>query len=179
MKKKAQGLRLKAKGNKKPKQPVSVPPREKCLICGCICTRPVISFGSLTGDGVRRIHDLKCWPEPFSAALSGDKRFEIRKNDRGYMVGDVLWLREWDPSLSSYTGRAFRARVTYLCQGTWGLPSDVCVMGIEREKSVEDFLPPSLRKGLSSPRERALELAANSIYGKFAKSSTYGKEKKP
>jgi hypothetical protein len=41
------------------------------------------------------IHDLKCWPEPFAAILSGEKRHEIRRDDRGFKVGDVLRLREY------------------------------------------------------------------------------------
>lgn len=30
------------------------------------------------------IHELKILPEYFEAVVSGDKRFEIRKNDRNY-----------------------------------------------------------------------------------------------
>jgi hypothetical protein len=42
-------------------------------------------------------HDLKTWPEPFAAVLSGAKRAEVRKADRNYSVGDTLVLREWSP----------------------------------------------------------------------------------
>ena len=39
-------------------------------------------------------HKLKL-PEPyFSAVLSGEKTFEVRRNDRGYQRGDTLVL--WD-----------------------------------------------------------------------------------
>jgi len=39
-------------------------------------------------------HKLKL-PEPyFSAVFSGDKTFEVRRNDRGYQRGDTLVL--WD-----------------------------------------------------------------------------------
>lgn len=106
-------------------------------------------------------HELKTWPEPFQAVLDGRKRYEIRKDDRGFAVGDEMLLREWEPnrktidrerfnttntsSLSTdttgsrfyvvephYTGREIRARVTYMSGGgTWGLPRDLCVMSIE------------------------------------------------
>lgn len=62
------------------------------------------------------LHALKIWPEYFEAVLDGRKRFEIRRDDRGYKVGDVLNLREWDPAKERYTGRMLDASVTYLLQ---------------------------------------------------------------
>lgn len=89
-----------------------------------------------------RRHELKIWPEPFRAILDGRKRFEVRKDDRGYGVGDLLELREWDPAgyrrLSSvegsYTGRKVTVRVTYILHGgRLGVAADYCVMSIEPE----------------------------------------------
>lgn len=86
-----------------------------------------------------RTHDLKCWPEPFAAILDGRKHHEVRTDDRGFAVGDVLELREWlhEPIgcgpwiLNGYTGRSVSVRVTYLSAGgTWGLPDGLCVMSI-------------------------------------------------
>lgn len=42
-------------------------------------------------------HELKCWPQYMARIASGQKQFEIRKNDRDYQVGDRLILREYDP----------------------------------------------------------------------------------
>lgn len=102
------------------------------------------------------MHELKTWTEPFSAILDGRKRFEFRREDRGFAVGDILYLREWDeacpecrreadrfkppafPHVShwsrGYTGRECRMRVTYIIIGpAFGVPEGFCVMSIERE----------------------------------------------
>jgi hypothetical protein len=77
------------------------------------------------------IHDLKTWPEPFSLIWEERKLYEIRKTDRRFSVGDVLRLREWVPESMSYTGRIIAADVTCVTRGgDFGLPPDLCVMGI-------------------------------------------------
>jgi hypothetical protein len=79
------------------------------------------------------IHELKTWPGPFAGVFSGKKKHEIRKHDRVFDVGDVLVLREFDPTDDVYTGNEIQVNVTYLTPpGQWGLPNDVCVMSIER-----------------------------------------------
>ncbi|VXB37760.1 hypothetical protein EXIGUO8H_100011 [Exiguobacterium sp. 8H] len=60
------------------------------------------------------LHELKIWPEYFDAVEAGLKTFEIRQDDRGYKSGDVLTLREYDPTEQAYTGRALCRRVTYM-----------------------------------------------------------------
>ena len=83
-------------------------------------------------------HDLKCWPQPFDAIWDGRKRFEIRKNDRNFGVNDKLVLWEWDPIAEKYSGRKIEAQVTYIVRGgEWGLPADICVMGITVQLRVE------------------------------------------
>jgi len=59
-------------------------------------------------------HDLKIWPAFFDAVASGEKRFEMRKNDRNYQPRDVLLLREWNPKIEQYTGRSVRVAVTHV-----------------------------------------------------------------
>jgi hypothetical protein len=88
---------------------------------------------------VTRTHSLKVWPEPFKALLDGTKRFEFRKDDRGYAVGDVLELHEWDPTPSvhlsepvGYTGHRIYRRVTYLARGQWGIPDGYVVMSLTK-----------------------------------------------
>lgn len=97
-----------------------------------------------------REHILKTWPNYWEATRDGRKKFEWRKDDRGYEVGDVLVLRQWDPapcrtgvgvngfvSLSRVDALQFmdlRVVVTYILRGMHGVPPDYCVMGIELEE---------------------------------------------
>lgn len=77
-------------------------------------------------------HDLKIWPDNFADLISGAKRYEIRKADRGFKPDDVVWFREYDPLRKIYTGQECFARIVYLTPaGTWGLPTDLCVFGVE------------------------------------------------
>lgn len=61
-----------------------------------------------------KLHELKTWPPFYEAVVEGRKRFEIRRDDRGFRVNDCLWLCEWIPQTKAYTGRRFPVRVTYL-----------------------------------------------------------------
>lgn len=58
-----------------------------------------------------KVHELKITPEYFEAVFMGTKTFEIRKNDRGFKVGDMLILKEWN---GSYTGKKLARKVTYI-----------------------------------------------------------------
>ena len=62
----------------------------------------------------RRIHEVKSWPHLFEAIMAGQKRHELRRNDRDYRVGDVLILREYLPASGEYSGRQLTVEVTYL-----------------------------------------------------------------
>lgn len=93
-------------------------------------------------------HDLKTWPEYFGAIERGEKRFELRKNDRNFQAGDLLRLREWNPSEEKYTGREMTVTVTYLVQGKFGIPADLCVMSIARSETRERVLEDALRSAL-------------------------------
>jgi hypothetical protein len=81
------------------------------------------------GDELR-IHYLKIWPEPFTAVADGRKNFELRVNDRGFELHDMLVLREYDPELDVFTGRELEKHVTYMIRGgEWGLPDQLCILG--------------------------------------------------
>ena len=75
-------------------------------------------------------HELKTWPIPFQAVWDELKLYEVRKTDRPFQVGDELLLREWSQD-SGYSGRRILAKVTYMTPpGHWGLPPELCILGI-------------------------------------------------
>ncbi len=65
------------------------------------------------------VHYLKTWPEFFQAVWSGDKTCEVRKNDRSFVVGDVLMLQEWCPVREAYLGRVVSVRVSHVLREPW------------------------------------------------------------
>lgn len=77
------------------------------------------------------VHDVKCWPEFFEPMIKCFKKFEVRKNDRGYKVGDKLIIREFRPLDQTYTGRAMTMSVEYILEGgNFGLkPGHVIMCG--------------------------------------------------
>ena len=77
-------------------------------------------------------HVLKTWPEAWDAIRQGLKKYEIRKNDRDYKVGDSLYLREYDPKTEGFSGRALCVEITYMTPGgSWGIPAGLCVLSIK------------------------------------------------
>jgi ribosomal protein S17 len=77
------------------------------------------------------IHELKCWPDFYEAVLNGNKTFEVRKDDRGFKVGDILHLREWNPKTETYSGRELARTVTYILRGgQLGIEEGYVVMGL-------------------------------------------------
>lgn len=75
----------------------------------------------------RKTHELKILPEYFTAVVSGIKRFEIRKNDRGYNVGDILRLNEYENG--KYTGNVHVVEITYITD--YAQQDNFVVLGIK------------------------------------------------
>lgn len=85
-------------------------------------------------EGVAVVHSLKCWPDFFEPLLSGEKNFEIRRDDRGFDVGHILSLWEWCPERMCYTGRSIVRRVTHVHAhdaGVPGLESGYCILALQ------------------------------------------------
>lgn len=80
---------------------------------------------------MNKIHRLKTWPNEYAAVRDGRKTFEVRKNDRDFIVGDVLVLEEYDPATVSYSERSVVRRVDYILPGDqFGIAPGFVVMSL-------------------------------------------------
>jgi hypothetical protein len=83
-------------------------------------------------------HELKTWPEFFAPMLSGEKTFDLRKDDRGFQIGDQLRLREWSPETKTYSGREVTKSIRYMlahrpgagCAADFGLAPGYAILGL-------------------------------------------------
>jgi len=85
------------------------------------------------------VHELKTDSAVFQDVMNCVKKFEIRKNDRGFQVGDYLWLRETAYTGAEmaqgeqliYTGGDVVVKVYHILNGPiYGLVDGWCIMSI-------------------------------------------------
>jgi len=79
-------------------------------------------------------HSLKTLTGYFEKVLSGEKTFEVRRDDRAFHVGDTLKLMEWEYRNGKYafSERAVHVTVTYILPGgQYGVERGYVVMGIK------------------------------------------------
>lgn len=81
-----------------------------------------------------KTHNLKIWQQRFDAVRNGTKTFDIRKDDRGFNVGDTVVLEEFRHGVGEYTGRKLSRVIRYIARGddaeSCGLKPGYCVLGI-------------------------------------------------
>lgn len=83
-------------------------------------------------------HELKTWPQYFAAIVAGRKNFEVRKDDRGFEVGDELVLQEWCPLMGNYTGREEIRFVRFILRDFDGLRPGYVAMDLQSEEKVNE-----------------------------------------
>lgn len=85
-----------------------------------------------------KVHDLKCHSEFWKAVKHGSKNFEVRKDDRDFIAGDTLLLREYFPAEAdlpfgaSYSGDYGYFRVQYILRDPNYCKPGFCIMGIHK-----------------------------------------------
>ncbi len=76
-----------------------------------------------------KLHKLKILPKYYEKVISGEKRFEIRKDDRNFKIGDLIRLEEFE---GEYTGRDSLYEIIYkLDGGCCGLEEGYCILSIK------------------------------------------------
>lgn len=80
----------------------------------------------------RTVHNLKLWSEFYNEVANGNKTFEVRKNDRGFKLGDILILKEYCPTSKAYTGKERILQVSYILKGgSFGIEKGFVVLGLK------------------------------------------------
>jgi ASC-1-like (ASCH) protein len=60
------------------------------------------------------IHELKTLQPYFNELKAGNKTFELRKDDRGFKVGDFVLLKEYNAETKTYLGGELKFKITYI-----------------------------------------------------------------
>lgn len=87
-----------------------------------------------------KLHELKIKKEYFQKVYFGNKTFELRKDDRGYEVGDLIKFKVIDKEEHSekgfdeYVDSEALYIITYILRNVpeYGLDKDFCILGIKR-----------------------------------------------
>jgi len=86
----------------------------------------------------KTVHSLKSWPRFFEAIVRGERVHELRRNDRGFAVGDLCELREYDPANNRFSGHVITVEVTSITSAevpcavsSEALHPDFCILSIK------------------------------------------------
>lgn len=89
-----------------------------------------------------KVHELKSFPEFFKEIVARRKTSDFRKEDRDFMAGDLVLLREWEPEQQTdketkvaahYTGKLAILKINHVLfdKPAIGLPAGYCVLSIQ------------------------------------------------
>jgi len=88
---------------------------------------------------VSSTHHLKSWPQYFGPISEGRRTHELRRNDRGFEVGDFIVLEEFDPVKQEYTGKRCEVEITSMtstsqpcAMSSEALDPAFCILSIRR-----------------------------------------------
>jgi hypothetical protein len=107
-------------------------------------------------------HELKTDPGVFDAVAAGLKTFEIRRNDRGFRVGDTLVLRRTQYSGAAmaqgeplvYTGESLKRSVSHVLHGpAYGLADGWVILSLAAQPQAEPVAAEAIHYADLTPDE--------------------------
>lgn len=78
------------------------------------------------------IHALKIEPNYYEDIKSGNKSFEVRKNDRDFRTGDYIVLNELSDTRDEYTGRSILMKITSIVNDERFCKEGYIIMGLSK-----------------------------------------------
>ena len=78
------------------------------------------------------IHKLKTLQPFYDEVDLGSKKFEVRKNDRNFKVGDFMVLQEWKLEGHFYTGEEVKTVITYILDDETYCKDGFIIIGFEK-----------------------------------------------
>lgn len=119
-------------------------------------------------------HDLKIYPEFFSAVCTGVKRAELRKNDRDYRVGDTLHLMETPRGSCHRTGEFINVTITHIADVDEWMPGYVLLSVELQERRKSDIWPVGAAEPISFDEwSRKCALQITLCYPDFREKAKY------
>lgn len=80
-------------------------------------------------DSGSRIRKVRKAVRSFDAVCSEEMKFELCRNDKGYKIGDILEMEEFEEGIK--TGRALKAKITHILEDYTGLEEGYCILSLE------------------------------------------------
>lgn len=77
------------------------------------------------------VHHLKSWTPYFQDIKSGVKKFDVRKNDRDFQVGDTLILNDFNENTGRYTGAWLPKQITCKLEDERFVKEGFVILGVE------------------------------------------------
>ncbi|QSO51317.1 DUF3850 domain-containing protein [Alicyclobacillus curvatus] len=82
------------------------------------------------------VYIVKVTPDNFESVRAGNKTVEMRKDDKGYRIGDKLILTEYNTGTETYTGRACVVTVTHILRGEPWMMAGYVALSIKSDARV-------------------------------------------
>lgn len=76
-----------------------------------------------------KVHDLKITPEYLTKIFQGNKNWELRKNDRGFKEGDLIFVREYENG--EYLMQYAVGHIVFVLENYTGIETGYCILSVE------------------------------------------------